>query len=61
MHEILNKVSRFNYYNYKDLSYNITQYSSIDAMCEKNLIYHDNNKKLYWKYNEEEDAGIYLF
>ena len=47
MYKILSKISKFSYYNYKDLSYSATQCPLINIMCEKGLIHRDNNKKLY--------------
>ena len=46
MYEILDKASRFNYYNYEDSSYSAMQCPLINIICEKSLVYCDNNKRL---------------
>ena len=56
----MDRASRFSYYDYKNSSHSVTQCPLIDIIYEKDLIHHNDNKRLYWGCSGEKDADIYL-
>ena len=55
------RVSRLECFDYDKSDHSTVHCFSINIMCDKRLVHHDINSRLYWEHIKDENINIYLF